>query len=296
MALTSILNCPICNGTEFNVHLNCVDYTTSQERFTLKKCLNCNFTFTDPRPDDATLPNYYQSDKYISHTGGSKSLIDNIYLLARKITLGWKRKLVKKYSEGNKILDIGCGTGEFLFEMKSHGWNISGVEPSSNARESSRKKTGVEINKSIAEVTENNFNAITLWHVLEHLPDPNLTLKTIYNLLNQSGTIFIAVPNLESYDATHYESFWAAYDVPRHLWHFDKKNMEVLLKKNGLELVKILPMRLDSFYVSLLSESYQNSNRPRLLQLLFAFIIGLKSNFKARKNLDYSSLIYVVKR
>jgi len=294
--MISIINCPICNGTEFRAHLSCIDYTASQEKFTLKKCPSCNFVLTDPRPEDDALPNYYQSDKYISHTGGNKSLVDNIYLLARKITLGWKRNLTRKYSEGNKILDIGCGTGEFLHEMKSQGWAISGVEPSSNAREASQKKTEATIFKSLADVTENNFNAITLWHVLEHLPDPNQALKTIRNLLSQSGTVFIAVPNLRSYDATYYQSYWAGYDVPRHLWHFDKKNMETLLRKNDLELVKIMPMRLDSFYVSLLSESYKNSNRPKLIQLFSAFIVGLKSNFIARKNLGYSSLIYVVKR
>lgn len=296
MSLSSIFSCPICGGTQFKVHLDCIDYTTSQEKFTIKKCLACNLTFTDPRPDDAILSNYYQSDKYISHTGGNKSLVDNIYLLARKITLRWKRNLVKKYSEGNKILDVGCGTGEFLYEMKSHRWSISGVEPSSVARQSSKEKTGVEIFKSLKDITANNFNAITLWHVLEHLPDPNQALKTIYNLLNQSGTIFIAVPNLQSYDASYYQSFWAGYDVPRHLWHFDKNTMEKLLKKNGLELVKILPMRLDSFYVSLLSESYKDSKRTKLLQLFLAFLVGLKSNLKGRRNLDYSSLIYIVKR
>jgi 2-polyprenyl-3-methyl-5-hydroxy-6-metoxy-1,4-benzoquinol methylase len=295
MALTSLINCPICNGTEFRVHLNCTDYTTSQEQFTLKKCLSCDFVFTDPRPDNATLPKYYQSDKYISHTGGNKSPIDTIYLQARKITLGWKRKLVTKYSEENRVLDVGCGTGEFLFEMKTHGWNISGVEPSPNARESSQKKTGVKISETILDVTEKNFKAITFWHVLEHLPDPNQALQTAKNLLNQSGTIFIAVPNLQSYDANYYQSFWAGYDVPRHLWHFDKKNMETLLKKNGLQLVEVLPMRLDSFYVSLLSESYKYPRRSKLVHLFSAFIIGLKSNFIGRKKLSYSSLIYVVK-
>jgi 2-polyprenyl-3-methyl-5-hydroxy-6-metoxy-1,4-benzoquinol methylase len=210
--------------------------------------------------------------------------------------LGWKRNLVKKYSGENKILDIGCGTGEFLHEMKSHGWSITGVEPSPNARESSKKKTGVEIFKSLSDVTDNDFNAITLWHVLEHLPDPNQALRTVHNLLHQSGTIFIAVPNLQSYDAGYYQSFWAGYDVPRHLWHFDKKNMETLLKKNGLQLVKILPMHLDSFYVSLLSESYKHPKRSKLLHLFSAIIIGLKSNIMARKTLAYSSLIYVVRR
>jgi 2-polyprenyl-3-methyl-5-hydroxy-6-metoxy-1,4-benzoquinol methylase len=296
MALTSISTCPICSGTEFIVHLSCIDYTASQEHFSLKRCAKCQFIFTNPRPDDSSLARYYLSDKYISHTGSSKTLINKIYLQARKITLGWKRNLVRKYSISNKILDVGCGTGEFLLEMKSQGWEISGVEPSANARESAEKKIDTKIFKSLDDVSENNFSAITLWHVLEHLPDPNLALQTLRKLINETGTIFIAVPNLQSYDATYYQSFWAAYDVPRHLWHFDKKNMKILLEKNKLKLIKILPMRLDSFYVSLLSESYKNPEKTKFVQLLAAFIVGLKSNLKGKKTLEYSSLIYVVKR
>jgi 2-polyprenyl-3-methyl-5-hydroxy-6-metoxy-1,4-benzoquinol methylase len=296
MALTSISTCPICSGTEFIAHLTCIDYTASLERFSLKRCAKCQFTFTSPRPDESSLSEYYLSDKYISHTGSNKTLIDKIYLQARKITLGWKRKLVRKYSIENKILDVGCGTGEFLHEMKSYGWEVSGVEPSTNARESAEKKIGIKILKSLNDVSGNNFSAITLWHVLEHLPDPNRALQTLHKLITKNGTIFIAVPNLQSYDATYYQSFWAAYDVPRHLWHFDKKNMKILLQKNGFKLMKILPMRLDSFYVSLLSESYKNPKRSKLLSLFTAFIVGLKSNLNGKKTFDYSSLIYVAKR
>jgi len=296
MALISISTCPICSGTQFIAHLSCTDHTTSQEYFSLKRCTKCQFVFTDPRPDDESLAKYYISDKYISHTGDNKTLINKIYLQARKITLVRKRKLVKKYSIKNKILDVGCGTGEFLNEMKSHGWKISGVEPSTSARESAEKKTGTKILKSLNDVSENNFSAITLWHVLEHLTDPNLALQTLHKLINETGTIFIAVPNLQSYDANYYKSFWAAYDVPRHFWHFDKKNMKILLEKNGLKLIKTLPMHFDSFYVALLSESYKNSKRSKLLQLFKAFIVGLKSNLKAKRTMEYSSLIYVVKR
>src|SRR5437868_4716074 len=191
MALTSIETCPICNGADFIVHLTCVDYTASQEHFSLKKCTKCEFVFTDPRPDDSSLAKYYLSDKYISHTGGTKSLIDKVYLRVRKITLSWKRNLVKKYSTENKILDVGCGTGEFLSEMKTEGWDIAGVEPSASARESAEKKTDIKIFKSLDNVSENNFSAITLWHVLEHLHDPNQALQRLYKLIKENGTIFI---------------------------------------------------------------------------------------------------------
>lgn len=296
MKLLSISNCPICNETEFRTYLNCIDYTASLENFTLKKCSQCQFVFTDPRPEEAALANYYISDKYISHTGGSNNFIDKIYRLARQLTLRWKRKLVKSNSNQGNILDIGCGTGEFLREMKAQGWNTYGVEPSPTARESAEEKTGTKIYQHLTEVKERNISTITLWHVLEHLPDPNQTLQTIHGLLKESGTIFIAVPNLRSFDAQYYKSFWAGYDVPRHLWHFNKENMKMLIEKNGFRLTKIIPMRLDSFYVSLLSESYRYPKRLKFLQLITAFFVGLKSNQMARKSKEYSSHIYVVNR
>ncbi len=154
----------------------------------------------------------------------------------------------------------------------------------------------MKIAKSISDIDDDKFSAITLWHVLEHLPKPGQALTELSKLLDQSGTIFIAVPNLQSFDAAYYENFWAAYDVPRHLWHFDKTNMEILLKNNGLRLTTVIPMRLDSYYVSMLSESYKHPKLPKLLQLFFAIIVGLKSNLMARKNINYSSLIYVAKR
>jgi len=296
MALISISNCPICDGTEFQLHLSCIDHTASQEKFLLKKCLKCNFVFTDPRPDETTINYYYKSEKYISHTGGTQNLIDKIYLKARKLTLRWKKKLVTKYSSPNKILDIGCGTGEFLQTMQDHGWTISGVEPTDHPRESAEKKTGTALFKSLAEIHNEKFNVITLWHVLEHLPDPNEALKRIHNLLEISGTVFIAVPNLKSYDAHYYQSEWAAYDVPRHFWHFDQKSMTKLLEKNNLSLVKIIPMQLDAYYVSLLSATYKYPKRSKVFNLFTAMIVGIQSNLLAKKTFEYSSLIYVVKR
>lgn len=296
MTLKSISHCPICQETEFNPYLTCTDHTVSQEHFNLKKCSNCHFVFTNPRPDDAALADYYLSEKYISHTGGSDTLIDKIYLIARRITLHWKRKLIENNSRPGHILDIGCGTGEFLTEMKNHGWEISGVEPSPTARDTAEKNTGIKIPQLLSDVPPKKFSAITLWHVLEHLPDPNQALQSLQSLLSDTGTIFIAVPNLKSYDAQHYKSFWAAYDVPRHLWHFNQENMKMLLLKNGFQLRKVIPMQLDSFYVSLLSESYLRPKRSKLLQLFTAFFLGLRSNRSAGKSSEYSSLIYVANR
>jgi 2-polyprenyl-3-methyl-5-hydroxy-6-metoxy-1,4-benzoquinol methylase len=296
MSLISISFCPICNHNKFSQFLNCKDYTTSQETFILKKCDSCLFLLTSPRPDQDSSGGYYQSETYISHTGGGKSLIDRIYIIARKITLRWKRRVIQNNSTGNTILDVGCGTGEFLMEMKLKGWNSSGVEPSSIARPSAEKKIEKKIYKQLTEIKDTNFDVISLWHVLEHVYDLNETLQKLHLLLKESGTIFIAVPNHEAYDAQHYQAHWAGYDVPRHLWHFTKENMKTILQQNGFNLIKILPMHLDSFYVSLLSESYKFPRGAKTRNIINAILVGLKSNLKAKKNLNFSSLIYIATR
>jgi predicted SAM-dependent methyltransferase len=294
--MITVSTCPICSGENFIEYLNCKDYTTSGENFSLKKCSQCGFTITDPKPDEESIGNYYQSEKYISHTGGQKNFLDSIYIFARRIALKKKHKILEENSALGRVLDMGCGTGEFLKEMKNHGWEVAGVEPSDGANKKAQETTQQKISKSISELTDSCFDAITLWHVLEHLHDLNGTLKRLSELLKASGTIFIAVPNLKSYDAQFYKSFWAAYDVPRHLWHFCEADMKRLLEKNGFKLMKILPMKMDSFYVSLLSESYKNPNQPKLIALIKAFAKGCISNIKARKNTNYSSLIYIAKR
>lgn len=296
MNQSPVTSCPICKGTNLKHFLDCTDYTVSREVFSLKQCAVCQFAFTEPKPDEGSIGKYYLSENYISHTGGNKNLFDKVYLALRNFTLKWKRKVVLRNSTGKLLLDIGCGTGEFIKEMKANGWDTTGVEPSALARTAAEKKTGINIKESYFELEDNIYDVITLWHVLEHLYDLADALKKFHNLLKKSGTIFIAVPNFQSYDALHYNSYWAGYDVPRHPWHFRKDNMKMLLEKNGFRIVKILPMHLDSFYVSLLSESYKNPNQWKFINLIKATAIGLKSNFKARNSLNYSSLIYIAKR
>jgi 2-polyprenyl-3-methyl-5-hydroxy-6-metoxy-1,4-benzoquinol methylase len=291
----SIQNCPVCNSVVAKDHLKCTDYTASGEEFNLKICNECSFCITTPRPID--LSKYYISEDYISHSSKARSLFDHIYVLARKFAIKNKFQLVQSYLESNgtpSILDVGCGTGEFLKYCSSKNWRVSGVEPSEKALKAA-SNLSFEIYSSIAEVNH-SFNLITLWHVLEHIPELNTTLQNLRNLLKDNGTIFIAVPNFNSYDAQHYKSFWAGYDVPRHLWHFSKSSMQKTLDNNGLKLVRVLPMKMDSFYVSLLSEKYSNNNRLNLYSIIKAIRIGLKSNNAALKNNEYSSLIYVIKK
>jgi len=296
MALEKTEKCPICRGTSFIAYLTCIDYTTSKREFNLTECANCHFIITSPRPDSKEIGEYYKSESYISHTGTSKSLINKIYLKARSISLKRKRKLIQLHSHLGNLLDYGCGTGDFINECKLNGWDVQGIEPSTEARIKAQKLTNAKIFPNISEVTDNQFDTITLWHVLEHVHDLNSIMEKLIELLKPNGTIFIAVPNHNSWDANKYKKYWAAYDVPRHLWHFSKDNISMLLKHHGMKVNHILPMKLDAYYVSLLSEQYKNPDQSIVKRYIRGFINGLTSNINARKKNNYSSLIYVIKR
>ena len=295
MSLESVSACPICRSTSFTLLLTAEDYTSTGESFNIVKCAGCNFTITNPRPDKISIGRYYQSETYISHSGGGQSLIQ-IYRFARRITVQWKLRLVNKYKSNGKALDYGCGTGAFLFKLQSNGWSVTGVEPSIEAREKASNLLRIPIYPSLENIDHTTFDIITLWHVLEHVHDLENTLATLRSLLNDDGTIFIAVPNHESQDATKYKAFWAGYDVPRHLWHFSKDTMSKLLDNAGLSVVETIPMKLDAYYVSLLSERYKSPQQNKLLTFLKAFLNGFTSNFAAIKNRNYSSIIYIAKR
>lgn len=288
----SIEKCPICEGTSFTHHSVVNDHMVSQEDFNIVRCDGCSFLITSPRPPDDQIGRYYESEDYISHSNTKKSLFSRAYQVVRNKAVRDKRKWVEKHSKKATLLDMGCGTGHFLNECKSNGWNTVGVEVSEVARANAKTEHGIEPLSSLSEVPNGDYSAITMWHVLEHLPNLDEHFNTFNNLLQQDGSLIIAVPNHESFDAVHYKEHWAAWDVPIHLWHFSKSTMGALAKKHNFEIVEIINMPFDSFYVSLLSEKYsKGSMRP-----LHAFLTGLKSNLRGRANKNMSSLVYVMKK
>lgn len=297
MAFENIELCPICDGKKFIPFLICTDHTTSKRDFQIVQCTNCNFKVTSPRPDQSEIGEYYKSDSYISHTGGSKKLIDRIYLQARKRALKKKRLLIEQFApHQGRLLDYGCGTGDFLNESINAGWKGAGFEPSTEARTKATQLVKQEIYADVSQILDNQYNTITMWHVLEHVHQLNTTIQKLSAALADNGTIFIAVPNPMCWDAEKYSSYWAAYDVPRHLWHFSKDNMKALLEKHNLQIKAIRPMMLDSYYVSLLSEQYKNPRQSFLKRYFLGFINGLVSNWKAKRNINHSSLIYVAQK
>ncbi|NIK90898.1 class I SAM-dependent methyltransferase [Mangrovimonas sp. CR14] len=271
------------------------DHSVSQEEFTLEYDAHYDMLVTKPQPKIEELGRYYESEDYISHTDSKRNLFEKVYHLVREYSLKKKVALINEHHNSDKkLLDIGCGTGDFLNTAKKYQWDVYGVEPNQQARSIAQNKIGKELFETLEKVQEKEagFDVITLWHVLEHLPNLDLQWKQFNLLLKDEGTLIIAVPNFKSFDAKHYKQFWAAYDVPRHLWHFSKTSIAQWAKENHMQVTEIHPMKFDSYYVSLLSEKYvTGSSNP-----IKAFWTGFKSNRKARSSKEYSSLIYVLKK
>jgi 2-polyprenyl-3-methyl-5-hydroxy-6-metoxy-1,4-benzoquinol methylase len=286
--------CPICNGTSFKHIADPRDFTLTQERYTVIQCSSCSLGITSPRPDDNDLGKYYISDEYISHAEKATTVFDKIYTIARSHAFNRKERLLQEMTQGRTVLDYGCGTGDFLLFLQSRGYEIKGVEPSSKARAIAAGKIGADRVFENIQTIDTQFDIITLWHVLEHVPDLDETLTHLTRRLSKQGFLFIAVPNLNSWDSNHYRDFWAAYDTPRHLWHFTRKSIPALLQKHHLKLVHTKPMKLDAFYVSLLSEKYQKNRKMTISGMISALVNGLRSNQNAQKTGEYSSLIYIV--
>lgn len=293
--MPDVTACPICGGTRLSPYLETRDFHLTQEVFTLKKCEGCGLILTSPRPDTAHLMKYYDSYDYISHTASGTNIVNQAYLIARKFTLRQKLNLVETFCSKGKILDFGCGTGEFLRYARKRYWDTYGVEPAENARNAARQALP-NVHADILSIPAQHVDVITLWHVLEHVPQLNETLAQLNERLVEGGTILIAVPNVNSYDSQHYGSHWAGLDVPRHLWHFSQPNLVSLLHNHRFKWVQTLPMKLDAYYVSLLSEKYRLHNKLSPAVVYKAIRSGLKSNIKARRSTEYSSLIYVARK
>ena len=290
--MEKLTTCPICKSNGFSDFLTCKDYTASKENFSIVRCTACDFVFTNPRPKQDEIGRYYQVENYISHTGTQTGLVNKLYHFARRFTLKQKLDLVNSLVKKGALLDIGCGTGNFLQVVKSNGWRVTGVEPDPSAKKLAIETCGETIHEESFLLKEHStkFDIITMWHVLEHVHELDQRIIQLKNLLQPNGRIIVAVPNCASKDAKHYGAYWGAYDVPRHLYHFKPQDIKTLFEKNLFEVEKILPMKLDSFYVSILSEKYKGGN------MLAGFWQGLLSNLHAANNFGtYSSQIYIIK-
>ncbi len=271
-------------------YLKIKDYSVSNEEFQLLHHEALDMLETYPQPEN--LETYYESKEYISHTDANQSFVDRLYQIVKKYSLRKKIELISKFLGKQKtLLDVGAGTGDFVRCAKNRSWQVDGVEPNAEACKKAKDK-GLSLFNNLESITNKKYEVITLWHVLEHLPDLENQILKLTNHLEVNGTLVIAVPNFNSYDANYYKEFWAAYDVPRHLWHFSKSSIEGLFAKHNMKLVNIKPMVFDAFYVAMLSEKYKTGKS----NLLKALVVGLRSNLKGLRSKEYSSHIYILKK
>ena len=292
------MNCPVCNNSNTHIALESQDFSLTQASFSVVQCSKCSFRFTSPIPSQDEIGAFYKFTEYISHTDTKEGWMNRLYHFVRNRTLTQKTNWIQSLFTGHKghILDIGAGTGAFAHAMHQKAWKVTGLEPDAVTREKAYENYKLELRSTdtIFDLPVNEFEVITMWHVLEHVHELKPYLNQCFKSLKKNGRLIIAVPNYTSFDAKYYKKYWAAYDLPRHLYHFSPKAMTTLLKEMGFEIVSIRPMWYDSFYVSLLSEKYKQSGK---LGLLIAGVIGMLSNIFAMKDASKgSSIIYEFKK
>lgn len=289
--------CPLCKSKEFKDYLRCKDHYASQAYFQLVQCATCGFVLTQDFPAENDIGRFYNVPNYISHSDTRKGFFNKLYHLARAFALKSKAKIVIKNSRrGSKtLLDYGSGTGYFLNKMKTKGWLVTGIEKDEGARNYAKTKFNLNVQSHdyIFQISKHQKDTVTMWHVLEHIENLNEVMQQLNIILRKDGTAIIALPNRESYDASYYKNNWAAYDVPRHLWHFSKKDFEFLANKHNFNLEKVMPMFLDIFYISMLSQKYRGTVLAPLIGLSKGAIFFLRSLFNKQKS---SSLIYILKK
>ncbi|MFZ1748695.1 MAG: class I SAM-dependent methyltransferase [Saprospiraceae bacterium] len=292
----NITKCEVCQSDNIRIAQTVTDHSISKEKFNIAECQDCGFTFTQNPPLEAECGIYYQSEDYISHSNTNKGIIFRVYHMVRKIMLGQKSRLLKKYKATPRLLDIGSGTGYFLKYMSDHGYEVEGIEVDDGARAYSQENFKLKVNPP--DILKNGgikqqFGYITLWHVLEHLYGPNEYWQIFHQLLEASGYLLVAVPNHLSSDAKHYGEYWAAYDVPRHLWHFNPHTLSLMAENNGFEVIDKKMMPFDPFYNSMLSEKYMKNTAG----LFRGGWTGLISLIQGAINVNKaSSIIYVLKK
>lgn len=293
--MEELKGCPLCGSENYAPQQKVKDYSTSEEVFTICECHKCGLLFTNPRPAASEILKYYDSPKYISHTNSKRGLFASVYQAARKMALKQKLRWIDEFitSKPGTLLDYGSGTGEFLNYARSKGWSTTGIEIADKAKASSIKTYDLTVfsPEEITSVSKASQDVVTMWHVLEHLPDLHKTPGEIFSKLKPGGLCVIAVPNHESPDAKRYKEYWAAWDVPIHFYHFGKQNIKEFAEKHGLYLVAIKTMPFDAYYISLLSEEYKSGRKNWAEALKNGFL----SNLKGRKD-NSSSLTYILKK
>jgi 2-polyprenyl-3-methyl-5-hydroxy-6-metoxy-1,4-benzoquinol methylase len=290
------MRCGVCGSEKIMNSFAIKDHSISNEMFHIADCADCGMRYTHDAPLESKCGVYYQSEDYVSHSNTNKGFIFSIYHRVRSYMLDRKAKLIHSYHTKGNILDMGCGTGYFANHMKEKGYEVLGIEIDDTARQYGIDHFGIKAVSPTAlksgEIKQ-TFDAITLWHVLEHLYEPKEYMSLFSKHMNLDSILVIAVPNHTSRDSQSFGDYWAAYDVPRHLWHFDPVSMAKLAAATGFKIVEKRQMPFDPFYNSMLSAKYQGAMIP----MLNGFWVGLRAYLGGKSDVNRaSSIIYVMKK
>ncbi len=289
-----VAKCPLCESQNAELHLQLKDYFLSKEDFEIYRCQNCGLLYTWPRPADDIIEKYYKSEDYLSHNEKKKGLIPFIYNCVKRVNVANKFRMATKGVQGQRMLDFGCGVGDFLHFAQQKGYEVTGSDVSEDARHFASEKLGKTVISpdDVFAMPDNSFDIITMWHVLEHISDLKKQAALLDRLLADGGRLVIALPNYQSYDAQYYKDKWAAYDVPRHLNHFNQKTLETVFAGTKLHIISVRPLKWDAYYISMMSEGYIGSGNAFVKGIL----TGLKSNRAAHKSGQYSSMVYIFEK
>ena len=268
-------------------HIEVVDHFLTNETFTIKKTPIKGLLQTHPPPPKNKIQQYYSTNKYISHDSTGSGPFYFLYRTIRRINFWFKYWLMNKKELFSKMLDFGSGDQYFIQQLQQRKHNVFGVDPL-------KPNMSKQVYDSIFNESLDNkkFSCITAWHSLEHVYELENVIKRFCQILDENGIVIVAVPNYRSFDAKFYKSFWAAYDVPRHLWHFDKQSIIKVFYNNGFSFIKTTPLLFDSYYISLMSEKYKKSN----FRIFNSIVVGTVSNIAAFFTKEYSSNIFVFKK
>lgn len=293
----TITTCPLCGGTRLEPALTCVDHCASGEAFHLCRCHDCGFLFTQDFPAADEIGRYYETPAYVPHSDTRKGLVNKLYHSVRSHMLKRKARLVAReaHRDTGRLLDIGTGTGYFPALMLRRGWQVDAVEKNDGARRFAKEHFGLDVlpEQALQTLDAESYDVITLWHVMEHIEPLNELWQRLNTLLAPKGVLVVAVPNASSFDADRYGAYWAAYDVPRHLWHFTSGTMQRFGTKHGFILAGRYPMPFDAFYVSMLTERYMHHTLPFVRGMMAGTMAWLASLVRKERS---SSMIYVFRK
>ena len=286
--------CPWCDSENAHLHLKLKDEFLSKEDFQILECEDCGLLYTTPRPDKDKIGEYYKSENYYSHQENKQGFIPKVYEKVKSINLKSKCKMATKGMKVGKVLDIGCGVGDFLHKMETYGWKTTGIEPSEDAKNIARKRMNAELfsPEEIDKLESESFDLITMWHVLEHVDDLKTEIAELQRLLKKGGRLVLALPNFKSHDGQFYKEKWAAYDIPRHLNHFCQQSIYNIFKNSELNQIETQKLVWDAYYISFMSEQYKQHSLP----LIRGAWRGLISNLKARRSGEWSSMVYIFEK